>query len=579
MKIPKRLGLGNLLAVDRLVSTMPPQIGKLVSSLAMVTVIVVGCVAAGSAHASTSATIVAGAQLTNVTLGLGTGIQSIDMLSPMLGYAIAANTPSNSKDPVLVQTTDGGRSWTVRSALFPGPFTQTYGGLITTLDFVNPRVGYVVGNLPNPGTVLMTVDAGLKWKRIVPPGKMAIVMIAHSTVVVVSTVCAPHQRDSNLCPNELTLFRVAATTSERSLVIPKLGRFAWHNAAPLAVLSPTTFVVTEGSSGGGGEAAVQSLLMTRDAGSTWHRIGDPCGSLGTEQLLVRSPGHWLLSCFLGEGMSQGMTRLWRTNNSGASWSIVSLNRDRGTTKGNIGNGGGEFMTLSFSGNDRILFGAVGGAVGGVVYSTDGGVNWKWTHVDGQGGANESLSTFGPTGAIDDVIGGLIYRTTNDTTWTVLPSLPAGIYKGTPTCTVGRHVAVHFNAKHVKGIPGDFPMVFTNNGAAACYLAGAPTVQPVSGPLHRPIGPVAEQDNAYSPVKAVFLKPHGGTASISLLMNPTLGYPKASACAGKSVTGFRVAFNSPATFYIPLVGVSERVCTSIASTMVNSAVAGTSGRSS
>ena len=501
------------------------------------------------------------------------------MLTPTLGYAIATNTSSSSKiRVVLVRTTDGGKSWTLRSALPPGPVAQTYDGLVTTIDFVNPRVGYVVGALPSPGTIFMTLDAGLTWTRIVAPGTMANLVVTGSTVAVVSDVCAPHQSNTNLCPNELTLYRVASTTPERSVVIPKLGRFSWHDATLLATLSPATFVVTEGSSGGGGAAAVQSMLITNDAGSSWRQMTDLCGTLGTDQLLVTSPGHWLLSCFLGEGMNQGMSRLWRTSDSGASWDIVSLNRDNGTAKGNIGNGGGVFMTLSFSGDHRILFGAVGGAVGGVVYSTDGGVDWKWTDIDGQGGASESLSTFGPSGAIDDVFGGLIYRTTNGTTWSVLPSLPAGKYQGLSICTPGRYVAVRFVARHIKGIPGDFPMVFTNGGDTACYLAGSPTVQPVSGLNHQSVGPTADQNDAYSPVQAVILKPHGGTASISLLMNPTSGYPAQSSCEGKSVTGFSVVFNPPAAFYIPLDGVSEKVCTSIVSTIVNSVVAGTSGRS-
>jgi len=36
---------------------------------------------------------------------------------------------------------------------------------------------------------------------------------------------------------------------------------------------------------------------------------------------------------------------------------------------------------------------------------------------------ESLSTIGSTGAIDDVLGGLIYRTRDGRTWTALPNCP------------------------------------------------------------------------------------------------------------------------------------------------------------
>ncbi len=523
--------------------------------------------------------ITIGEPLTNFSLGPDTQIQAVDMLSSSLGYGVADDSTLGQKIIlVLVRTTDGGSEWTIRGLLVPRN-SKGNSGYVNTINFVNPRVGYVIGDFPGPDTILMTTNAGESWRTIRPPGTGASVIVSNSTVVAVTEVCPSHTKGTLLCPSRLTLYRAGATTPVKSDPIPEMGKYSQYDATPLAALSATTYVMAEGKAGGGGLAASQSILETTNAGSSWNQVSNPCGTLGVQQLISTVPDQWLVSCFLGEGMNQGLARLYRTNDAGRTWTIVALDRGQGSSKGNIGNFGDEFTTLAFSRNDRVLFGTVGGARGGLQYSTDGGVNWVWTPIDGQGGDTESLSTFGPTGALDVVVGSQTYRTTNGTKWSLLPALPAATYRGMPICTSGHKVTSKFVSKHVKGIRNDFPIVFTNDGSSPCYLAGTPTVQPESGRGRRSVGHPAYVNGAFTPIKVVVLKPHGGRASISVLMFPPSSYPKSAMCDGRRVSGFRVTFNPPSNFYASVDGTHKRVCTSVEGRIsANAVVAERSGRS-
>ena len=246
-----------------------------------------------------------------------------------------------------------------------------------------------------------------------------------------------------------------------------------------AATSPNTFVISEGDPGGGGQHSRLSLSESSDAGLTWRHVDDPCAACGfrsTGDVHLRK--HWLLSCFLGEGMNQGIGNLWRTNDGGATWTRVQ-------------HGDTEATTLVPSGNRHILFGEVAGATGGVVYSTDGGATVEPTPaLTDEGGAPESLSTIGPTGAIDHVIGGLDVPHAQRSTWTAVPELSAGAYQGLPICTARDGVSVTFRWKPLRAAVGPSGMIFTNRGSRNCYLDDAPIVQTVSGASRTPVGPPA-----------------------------------------------------------------------------------------
>jgi photosystem II stability/assembly factor-like uncharacterized protein len=475
------------------------------------------------------------------------------MVTSTLGYGVVAN---NTFDPTrwiyLVRTTNAGSSWTMQGALPYLSFHQSGSELVPTIDFVNHRDGYVSMEGSVPGALFMTTNGGISWSRVSTLGVTPTFMATSSTLAVVSDMCVhPHQEsDFNLCPNELSLYEIGVSTPWRSVRIPRTSNIANRDAQLFAIVSPNTFVVSEGDPGGGGEHSRLSLSESSDAGITWRHLDDPCAGLGSDQLVAFSSDKWLLSCFLGEGMNQGIANLWRTSNGGASWSGVE-------------HSDAEATTLVTSGNQHIIFGEVGGATGGVVYSTDGGAKWIRTNIDGQGGAPESLSTIGPTGAIDDVLGGLIYRTSNGHSWTALPELPASTYKGLPICTARDDVSTAFQWKALRAAIGPSGIIFTNRGSHTCYLDAAPIVQTVDGTARTPVGPPA--DMTYEQSDFVILKAHGGRANTSLLLFSTKSYKPSSICGAKVATGMTISFGAPSHFFDRFPA-PTKVCTTQFSTV-------------
>jgi photosystem II stability/assembly factor-like uncharacterized protein len=527
--------------------------------LAMLTVVAPLLSVIASATPALSATnhpsppIERGAEITNASVGVGTQIDRIDMVSATLGYGVIANNMFYPTRWVyLVQTTDAGSRWTMQSALPYLSFHQSGGENVPTIDFVNRLVGFVSTEGSVPGALFMTTNGGLSWAKVLTPGVAPTFMANSSGLAVVSDICIhPHQEsDFNLCPNDLSLYRIGATTPWRTVRIPRTSNVANRDSQLFAAISPNTFIVSEGDAGGGGQHSRLSLSETNDAGVTWRHLDDPCAGLGSDQLLTFTSRSWLLSCFLGEGMNQGIGNLWRTDNAGASWTRIQ-------------HGDAEATTLVPSANRRIIFGEVGGATGGIVYSTDGGARWIRTSIDGQGGAPESLSTIGPTGAIDDVLGGLVYRTTDGRRWTALPELPAGSYRGLSICTRSGGVTVSLQWKPPKGAIGPSRIIFTNRGSHNCYLDAAPLVQTVDGSARTAVGPPA--DMTYEQSDFVVLNAHGGRANVKLLLFPTKSYKPASQCDAKLATGMTIRFGAPSEFFARF-RVPTNVCTQSFSTV-------------
>ena len=502
-----------------------------------------------------------GTLVTNTTAGSGTQIDRVDMVTTTMGYGVAANDAFYpTKWVYLVRTTNSGTSWTMQSALPYLSFHQSGEELVPTIDFVSPLVGYVSSEGQVPGALFMTTNGGITWSKVLTPGVTPTFMATSSTLAVVSDICSHPQQVThfNACPNDLSLYHVGVTTPWRSVRIPQTSNIANRNAQLFAITSPNTFVMSEGDSGGGGQHSRLSLSETNNAGITWRHLDDPCAGLGSNQLVTFGSQHWLLSCFLGMGMNQGIGNLWRTSNGGASWSRIL-------------HGDAEATTLVPSGNRRIIFGEVAGATGGVVYSTDGGAKWTRTDIDGQGGAPESLSTIGPTGAIDDVIGNLLYRTRNGRNWTALSELPAGKYNGLSICTSRGGVHTSLKWKPLKGAIGPSAIIFTNRGAQNCYLDAAPIVQSVDGAARTPVGPPAEMFYAQSDF--IILKANGGRANATLLIFPSTSWKPASVCDASVSTGLTITFGSPSHFFAKFRK-PTKVCLQLSSVSVNGVRSGT-----
>ena len=307
--------------------------------------------------------------LTNVSLGTGTQIDSVDFVSQSLGYGIASNSyegrSKHASEPFyLVSTTDQGTHWRLGPRV-PLPPTMGNGPYhVPLVDFVTPSIGYVGEQEGSGGDVQVTTDAGARWTKLRAPGVGEAFAVSGATAAVVTSLC--HNSDESKCPAQLSLFHEGSATPYESNRLPLRVPGGLSQLYPeLTAISPTTYAFVDSQSFG----PPSTILETANGGATWRRIPDPCGKIEVNQLLAESSSRWLLACWQDEGMSQGPGGLWQTSNSGANWSSI-----RGTA--HIGRGltnvGVDSSVLSYNGSDHIIYGTVFNPAGGLEYSVDGG---------------------------------------------------------------------------------------------------------------------------------------------------------------------------------------------------------------
>ncbi|MGC8511069.1 MAG: DUF4232 domain-containing protein [Acidimicrobiales bacterium] len=494
------------------------------------------------------------------------------MVSPQVGFALVSNDPFHPTSAVwIAETVDGARTWRFRGTL-PSR-ADTVGGVeyIPNVHFVSPRVGYVLSAYD----VVMTTDAGATWSVVHAAGTPTGWALGRGTLALVTRACGPFAR-STTCPASASTWSWGAHSPTWTGTVPLLASLDAQTVEPLALTPSGDLIAWEGVTGGGGAPGLGALLETSAGSSPWRRIPDPCGiETGSQQIVQLDPSSWLLSCFLGEGMMQGKSSIWRTSDAGAHWSLVNRQTDTSSTRANVGTGGGG-IPLSVSLDGSILYGTGGGAVGGVTLSRDGGVRWTSALLDGLGGAPVSISPIGPRGAIVSIDDGLTYRTTNGRTWSVLPPLPAGRYHGLAMCAPPSTSAA-LSPVHLRGIPGYYPLVFTDQSPNPCYLTGTPIVHGVG--RGRAVGLPATRNVTFT-THTVILKARGSVASVGVAIDLTgaagLGYP--ASCAPRQIDAINVEFAPTAAFRVKLPH-GGLVCTRVLDMSVGSVVKGSSASGS
>jgi photosystem II stability/assembly factor-like uncharacterized protein len=487
--------------------------------------------------------------LTNVSLGTGTQIDSVDFVSQFLGYGIASNSYEGSSkhatEPFyLVRTTDRGTRWRLGPRV-PLPPTKGAGPYHAPLvDFVAPSIGYVGEQEGAGGDVQVTTDAGAQWTKLRAPGVGQAFAVSGATAAVVTSLC--HNAEESNCSAILSLFHKGSATPYESHRLPQLVSGGVSQLYPeLNAISATTYVFVDGQNFG----HPSTILETTNGGATWRRIPDPCGKIEVNQLLAESSSSWLLACWQDEGMSQGPGSLWHTTNSGVNWSSIrdTVHAGRGLT-----NAGVDASVLSYNNDYQIIYGTVYSPAGGLEYSVDDGRRWTFEPDPdmNDGGAAESLATFGSSGAVLDELHGELFRTLNGTSWTALPGLPPGRFRGSPVCRAGT-VSVSESGR-VRDLGGwRESLDFTNNSEHACYLYGTPELQKVAGPTRSKVGWPSQYVGDYgTAAKYVTLSALGGMATVKLQFFPA-GKTPSSGCHKTDVKGVTATFGPGSDFYIPM----------------------------
>jgi photosystem II stability/assembly factor-like uncharacterized protein len=509
-----------------------------------------------------------GAVLTDTTFGTGTQIDTIDMLSESVGYAVASPSNNGRGWFYLVKTENLGDSWKVKRVLPLPSFVGMYGAnLNPEIHFVSSKIGYT--SVQN-GLLYVTDDGGESWTKMPTPGIWPTFVVSGDVVSVVSDVCpgSVPAYGPLKCPSELTQFSLGKARPTRTDSIPALGRAGeWRAATALSSTSPRSIVVSEGSR----EGSASSLLTSTNGGRSWNLLSDPCEGLTVDQLIATKEHRWLLYCFLDGGMNQGSSVLWTSSDRGDTWTVVAHTNEESESHDSIRD---VANTVYPNNSGSTLYGALGGAAGGLEVSTDGGVKWTLTSLQTYlyGGSPEYMSMFGAKGAIFGIESGPQYRTLNGRNWVELPSLPAGTYRDHSICTVRQGTEAKLGAS-VTGIPAttiDFPVVFTNRGNVSCYLNGIPTTQPVVGRGRDAVGQAAFPEGMEGRGNFVTLRPHGGKASIVFEREAATTYSH-SYCVPKVMGGIKINFASPSAFYTKIP--RANVCTSVSTVNVGGVVSG------
>jgi photosystem II stability/assembly factor-like uncharacterized protein len=543
------------------------RVGVTLLIVAVCVVLVFPVCAVGAASAATNDHVRAGTVLTNTSLGGYTQLDQIDMLSPALGYAIATRVVGkDSYQYFLVRTTDLARRWTVVSEIpneneFPifSDFNTDDSDL--SIDFVNRESGYVT---QPGGRIYVTNDAGHSWSALAFTSHASSYAVAGSRTDVETTTCSSKNNMITRCRSELRQYAVGSTVPLDVRAVQTAGVRDPQNAAILAAPTSASVVVNLSNNN---FSSAKSLEMTRDGGENWLTLDNPCTGSMIEQLLIASDGDWLLSCFHDFGMYHGIAQIFRSANQGATWTTVLDDGPQRDVKGNL-NGGPVY--LFFSGNDRILYSVALNPAGGLAQSTDGGTDWTDDRTIGNsGGSPGSIANFGPTSAIFQVFQGPVYETTNGRTWTTLPPLPAGRYRGMPVCTNHNATAKLFNLKS-KGFD-KVDVTLTNVSGGPCYLDGDPTLQTLKS--GRDVGPSSTGELVNARPEFVTLKANGGTAHLPILYNPPTGRGSLP-CRAATVSKLQLDFGSPSRFVVPLSRRISSICRASPNFFVNSVRRGT-----
>lgn len=506
----------------------------------------------------------AGTELTDTTLGLATTYGDVDMRSASLGFAIAGPVNKGRGWFYLIRTSNLGNSWRVVAPLPVPSYVGPYGwGNAPSINFVSSSIGYLS---LYQGPLWVTTDGGLTWTKVSTPGIWPTFSIGDNLMFVTSDICAkPIPVNPSGCASELSTYHVGSASPIRSAAIPDIGAGKWRAAQVLDALPSRTVVVVEGR----GELHSPILLTSTD-GRTWSRLINPCTGLSVSQLITFGPKDWLLTCFGDGGMNQGTSELWYSPWGGNLWSLVAEASEQGVNRGDIRD---VSNTISVA-NNGTLFAALGGAAGGVEYSTDQGQHWNLAKValNQFGGAPETMTTFGVSGAVVSAQNFGSFLTLNGTTWRPIPPLRSGRFNGLSICTSAKGTKVSLGTEQT-GIPAnmrDYPFIFTNDGTTACYLNGVPSVQTVAGTQHHAVGGAASAGAPNGRADFVVVKAKGGTASVGFAIEDAHSYQR-SFCEPRRINGLSIAFASPSNFYLPTP--SWLVCKSIGLTFIEGVTRG------
>ncbi len=341
---------------------------KAIGPLAILVALLVSSCGAAAGHAGSSSTSAAAghSNATPYPGGTVSGFQAVDLtwISTEQGWALGtAAGCAGQRCATVLETTDGGRSWTtvadLHDCLLEAAPVGCPAGVpqVSQLRFATPDIGYAYAS--DGGPFSMTTNGGLSWH--VQSGREAsAIKVAYGTAVRVSFSRSGCPGPCDWSIDEAPL----GQTTWQTLYTPPRG-FNHGQVDLLRQGSRDIYAAFLGNLAGGaagGQAA--QLVVSSDAGTSWTALPDPCAAdhpgYGTRALAAAPGGVLIALCEDAAGSRAG----------------VAVSTDAGRSFGGI-----EFLPKPRSGmyteiaaaSSHLLLVAVPGTE--LVQSTDGGHHW------------------------------------------------------------------------------------------------------------------------------------------------------------------------------------------------------------
>jgi hypothetical protein len=295
--------------------------------------------------------------------------------STSVGWALGSLGDGQSGCAVIARTIDGGKNW----ALAPSPITTSVAdpacvvvpNCLKGIRFATASDGYLFG----ANAFFVTTDGGATWHR---ESSLPVVVLEVSDGTVYRLVSS--------CPagqcNETVEKAAVGSTSWTTLGVPPED---WSQVVPVS--SSLIYLLGRGQSSDQVQAdAWGDLWRSRDGGTTWTHLGNPCGSLPTDDPAFNNhmqSGNTIGLAAKGSAVAAACVSAQIGPQSAGYQQDVILSEDEGTTFGQVrpvpqlpgfdhSSGIAEIALATAS--DLVTVGTEGGAQS----SFDSGASWTTT---------------------------------------------------------------------------------------------------------------------------------------------------------------------------------------------------------
>ena len=359
--------------------------------------------------------------LTQVSLGPGTQLRAVDMLSATFGYGVATTNDVGQNSDYLVVTRDAARHWHLVARL-PVTVVAPADSLEvspTLVAFASTSVGYV----STASGVEVTSDGGRTWHRVNVGAPVLDWRLGSAGLVAVTRACAQY------CPLRVVTAPLGSTTTRVEGVTPA-SRVTDQRVAAMGLVGRDTWVLTTSPADAGGDP---HLWDVSSRGVT--ALSDPCRGLKangyvTTQMLVDHSGTYLY-CFADVGMSQGYNELWYRDGRSGPWTLrLTASPFRSAGRDSLGDS--QYL-LGLAGGDRLVAISIG-AYTALATSSDGGRMWtdiSSTTLSQVAGAPSSLAPWGDGSMLMSSDGALVAFSKGRVAGI---SLPTGVNSPIPWCS-------------------------------------------------------------------------------------------------------------------------------------------------